>query len=68
MYGYPWFFIATNNTKVNNGTGGTVVDFYESLSSITLINASLIQTLAELIKVHTAENGLAVSCLERALI
>ena len=42
-------------------------DFYESLTCITRVHAACEQALEEIKNIHNPENGLAASCLERAL-
>jgi len=41
-----------------------ICDFYESLCSITRINAAVVQGFRELSYVHTPENGMASSSME----
>ena len=61
MDGYPWFF-SSPDARVKLFKGDRKIglfDFYESLSCLSKINGALSQTLSELAKLHTPENGLA---------
>lgn len=71
MDGYPWYFARKRERIQLLGISERsigLLDFYESMSTISKVNAALQQSLEELIHVHTPENGLAVSSLERVLI
>ena len=69
--GYPWFFtgLERSGSSVGQQTGGAgLTDFLESLCAITRVHAACEQAFAELSHVHRPENGLASSCLERAML
>ena len=69
--GYPWFLTPTDRGGTTAGlqTGGAgLTDFLESLCAITRIHAACEGAFAELSHVHRPENGLASSCLERAML
>jgi len=69
--GYPWFFTQIKGSEHSLGLhtdGAGLTDFYESLCAITRLHAGCEQAFAELSNVHRPENGLASSCLERAML
>lgn len=69
--GYPWFFTRTEGSEHSLGLhtdGCGLTDFFESLCAITRIHAACEQAFAELSQVHRPENGLASSCLEKAML
>ena len=69
--GYPWFLqkINTESSSVGLHTEGQgMYDFFESLCSLTRINAACEQAIQELITIHRPENGMAASALEVAML
>jgi hypothetical protein len=70
--GYPWLLekdpfnqyclFGTQSMRVG------ILDFFDSLATFSRVEASIQQSLYELIKVHMPENGMAISALERALV
>lgn len=69
--GYPWFFKDREDTQTALGlqtTGAGLTDFYDSLCAITRVHGACVQGFGELTLVHRPENGLASSCLERAML
>jgi hypothetical protein len=72
MDGNAWILERDPLNKYNlfgdSATRVGIFDFLESISTLSKIEAALQQSLSELINVHTPENGLAVSSLERAML
>jgi len=69
--GYPMFFSKTPTpSKVAGLHSGDIglTDFFDSLSGITQVNASLSQGFNELKSVFKPENGFAESCLEKKFL